>query len=71
MTMNTESIVTVEKAAEIIGITTGRVRQLLLSKELDGVKMSERVWLVNRKDAEKLAKKPPATGRPRSAKKND
>lgn len=69
MTMNTESIVTVEGAARIIGITPGRVRQLLLCGDLEGTKMSERVWIVSRKAAENMAKVQPATGRPRSSRK--
>lgn len=59
--------VSVTDAAEIIGCTTGRVRQLLIDGSLRGKKLSEyenAPWLVDRKSAEKMAK-PAATGRPR------
>jgi hypothetical protein len=60
--------VSVTDAAEIIGCTTGRVRQLLLEGELRGKKLSEKhnaPWLVSRVDAEKLRENPGNTGRPR------
>jgi hypothetical protein len=60
--------VSVTDAAIIIGCTTGRVRQLLIEGELRGKKLSDREsspWLVSKVDAEKMAKKPAATGRPR------
>lgn len=60
--------VSVSKAAEIIGCTTGRVRQLLLDGEIRGKKLDESEqapWLVSRVDAEKLSKSPATTGRPR------
>lgn len=45
------SAVTVERAAEIIGVTTGRIRQLLRSGDLSGQKITERCWLVSRESA--------------------
>jgi excisionase family DNA binding protein len=57
--------VTVEAAAELIGCTDGRVRQLLRNGDLPGEKLSERVWLILRKDAEKYAAIPYKTGRPK------
>lgn len=60
--------VSVSKAAEIIGCTTGRVRQLLIDGEIRGKKLddSEQApWLVSRVDAERLQKNPSTTGRPR------
>jgi DNA-directed RNA polymerase specialized sigma24 family protein len=52
-------------AAEIIGCTTGRVRQLLRDGAIRGKKIGERAWAVSRVDAEKLAETPAKTGRPR------
>ena len=60
--------VSVADAAVIIGCTTGRVRQLLLDGEIRGKKLSKKEhapWLVSKLDAEKLAKNPSTTGRPR------
>lgn len=60
--------VSVSDAAVIIGCTTGRVRQLLIDGEIRGKKLSENEnapWLVSKVDAEKMAKNPAATGRPR------
>lgn len=54
-------------AAEIIGCTTGRVRQLLRDGMLRGQKLGKRAWAVSRVDAEKLATKPATTGRPRKS----
>ena len=60
--------VSVTKAAEIIGCTPGRVRQLLLDGEMRGKKLDDNEqapWLVSRVDAEKLKRNPSTTGRPR------
>lgn len=62
--------ITVEHAAEIIGITPGRVRQMLRANELRGEKFSERAWIVDRKSAQKLAKVSHSVGRPRGGKKS-
>lgn len=62
--------VSVSRAAEIIGCTTGRVRQLLREEALRGKKLGERAWAVSRVDAEKLAESPAKTGRPRKSKEN-
>lgn len=60
--------ISVTDAATIIGCTSGRVRQLLIDGEIRGKKLSDAEnapWLVAKVDAEKLAKKPASTGRPR------
>ncbi len=60
--------VSVTDAATIIGCTSGRVRQLLLDGQIRGKKLSETdnsPWLVSKVDAEKMARKPAHTGRPR------
>jgi hypothetical protein len=64
--MKKMGLITVEKAAEIIGCTVGRVRQLLLySKgELEGQKWGT-AWMVQQKSVERYAKKPQKRGRPR------
>lgn len=57
--------VSVDEAAEIMGCTAGRVRQMLRAGELEGHKVSERAWIVKRESAEKNAEKPDGSGRPR------
>lgn len=59
----------VVEAANIIGCSPGRVRQLLRADELKGVKANEKAWLIPRKEAERMAEYQPGTGRPRSGKK--
>lgn len=66
--MHINEYVSVPEAAEIIGCTDGRVRQMLRQGMLRAKKISERAWLVLRKEAEKYAKTPQKRGRPRIAK---
>lgn len=61
-----QDFLTVSQAAERIGCTPGRVRQMLRSGTLAGEKMSEWLWMIPRKAAEKAAKNPAKTGRPRT-----
>lgn len=60
--------ISVQDAAEILGCTVGRVRQLLMAGTLDGQKLNERAWAVERKSVEKYAKQDIRLGRPRVAK---
>ena len=46
-----KSAMTVEAAAAFIGVTTGRVRQLLRSGDLLGEKIGARLWLVDQDSA--------------------
>ena len=58
--------VTVGEAATIIGCTDSRVRQLLISGDIDGQKFGEKMWMVPKSEAERVkntAKTGP--GRPR------
>jgi excisionase family DNA binding protein len=56
------TLLTVSQVAVELGVTTGRVRQLLLAKRLKGEKVG-RDWLVLPKDLEAVRNRP--TGRPR------
>lgn len=56
---------TVAEAAEVIGITTGRIGQLLRAGAIKGRKVSERAWLIPRKEVERFKAMPQTTGRPR------
>jgi DNA-directed RNA polymerase specialized sigma24 family protein len=48
--------ISVNDAATILGCTTGRVRQLLLAGRLEGQKLTERAWAVDRRSVEKYAR---------------
>ena len=64
----TKNNMTVTEAAKFIGISTGRVRQLLRNGELKGEKFGPRAWLVNKKSAQKVKENPHQKGRPRDSK---
>ena len=60
--------VNVEVAATVIGVTEGRVRQMLRDGILKGKKANARAWIVDPDDLAKVAKQEQKTGRPRSGK---
>lgn len=64
-----KTMISVNQAAEIIGVTVSRIRQMLRGGELKGVKLTERAWVIDERSARKAAKNPHSVGRPRSAKK--
>lgn len=55
----------VKEAAEILGCSTGYVRRLLLDGELEGQKLGERVWAVERASLNRFNRKTKTVGRPR------
>ena len=58
----------IKEAAEVLGCTTGRVRQLILKGEIAGEKYGEydnAPWLVDRQSLNKFSKIKPTTGRKR------
>lgn len=54
-------------AAEAVGVTTGRLRQLIRADKLIGIKISERAWLIPKREVTRLKKSGSKLGRPRSA----
>jgi hypothetical protein len=54
-----EVLISVNQAAQIIGCTTGRVRQLLLSKSLPGKKVTKTSWVLAKSDVTEYAKQNP------------
>ena len=60
-----ERILTVAEAATELGVTEGRIRQLLLSGEMRGHKFGRTVWMIPESEVAKF-RDPPAIGRPRS-----
>ena len=55
----------VNDAAEAIGCTSGRVRQLLIAGEMRGDKLNERAWIIPKSEVERFQDKPRRPGRPR------
>lgn len=56
---------TATEAADVIGCTTGRVRALCGDGVLKAEKVGPRAWMIDRRSAEELARRPSKTGRPR------
>lgn len=64
--MSIGNLLSVGEAATIIGVSTARVRQMLIAGDLPGKKLNRRAWALYRRDVERFAgKEPPRTGRPR------
>lgn len=61
--------ITLTEAAEEIGLTTGRLRQLLRAGKIKGHKFGPRAWVISEKEVKRLKKEPQTTGRPRVGKK--
>lgn len=59
------NFVSVNDAADILGCTTGRVRQLIGEGVIEAEKLNAHAWAVYRKSVDKLSKIPRSTGRPR------
>ena len=56
MSTSNFQFVTLREAAEMVNLTTGRLRQMLRAGELTGQKAGPRLWIIPRREAEKLAK---------------
>lgn len=56
-------------AAQFIGVTTGRIRQIIAEKKIRAKKFATRDWWVLRADAVEMKRNPSKVGRPRSGKK--
>lgn len=56
---------TVPEAAKIVGCSVQRIRALASDDTLKAERIGERLWLIDKSSAEKLAKTPAKTGRPR------
>lgn len=59
----------VEEAANYIGCTSGRVRQMLRNGDIQGQKVHERSWIVPESEAAKVKENTHKVGRPRKNKK--
>jgi len=45
----------VQEVADLLGCTDARVRQMLIAKELKGIKANERAWMIPKKEAQRVA----------------
>lgn len=46
----------VKDAADTIGITVGRVRQMIRWGEMTAIRISDRVWLISEKEVDRVKK---------------
>ncbi len=67
--MAIENYLTAAEAAELIGCTGNRVRQLIRAGAIQAKKIGHGMWLVPVNEAEKARDLPYKTGRPRNSKK--
>ena len=66
MSLETIDWISVSRAAEMLGCTTGRVRQLLGEQRLKGEKLDgASIWMVSRESVEKYGAEDLPPGRPR------
>jgi len=56
---------TVAEAAEAIGVTTGRIRQMLRAGNIDGIKMGPRMWIIGNSEIQRVCELPRRKGRRR------
>lgn len=61
-----ERLLTVREVADLIGVTDGRVYQLLWEGQMRGIRINRRAWLVPYSEAEKFRTPHNKVGRPRS-----
>jgi excisionase family DNA binding protein len=62
--LHPQRFLTVAEVASLVGMTDGRIRQLLRDGKIVGQKISPQLWLIPTSEIEKL-KIPPKRGRPR------
>lgn len=65
MALPAKPFLSVGEAAELLGVTDSRIRQMLREEELLGLKLNERAWAVDRSSAEKALKNQVDGGRGR------
>lgn len=52
-------------AAEMVGVTVGRIRQLIADETIKAERLNERAWAIPREELKKISR-PKSVGRPRS-----
>lgn len=56
----------ISEAAQLIGVSTSRLRQMIRDEVVRAISISERVWLMEREEVERVKAIPQKTGRPRA-----
>lgn len=64
-TVSIEDYLTAAEAAEHIGCSDARVRQMIRKGEIQAEKAGLRMWLVPKREADRVRDLPYKTGRPR------
>tara|TARA_Y100000361_G_C11137696_1_gene333065 strand:+ start:436 stop:639 length:204 start_codon:yes stop_codon:yes gene_type:complete len=59
------TLITTKRAANILGVSTSRIRQLIRDGRIEAMKMDGSIWLVDSSSFEKFANQPRPAGRPR------
>ncbi len=62
-----KGFITVKEAATLIGVVDQRIRQMAAAEEIEATKIAG-VWLIDAKDAKRVAKEPHDIGKPRGSK---
>ncbi len=63
--MTIEDYLSTKDTAEILGVTSSRVRQLLRAGELDGHRMSSGIWFIDKEEVSQYQLTRRKAGRPR------
>lgn len=63
--------ITVKQASQLIGVAESHIRTLCIKQVLKSFKATERLWLIDRKEAQYMADNPCNFGRPRKNSKRD
>lgn len=66
MRLSDMDLVSAAEAAEMLGVSKGRVIQLCQRDQLDAKKVGE-AWVISRESVEERAKRKPSGGRPRAS----
>lgn len=54
------------EAAKQIGVTDSRLRQMIRNQEVKAICVSDRVWLMEKAEVDRIKSMPQKTGRPRN-----
>ena len=61
------TLLSLAEASEIVGVTPGRLRQMIRAGTMQGVKIGKGPWAVTEDEARRIAAIPQKTGRPRGS----
>ena len=64
MALGDLELMNTEQAAEYLGVTTGRIRQLARAGRVRGIRIGQRAWVFEKSDLDVFIANPPRRGRP-------